>query len=71
MVFRDLEERDHWAFVRDYRRTTACWLVPKSLRLSSAIKKIEEEHMKSHPQLNEILKAADGSGFLLAVVAGA
>jgi hypothetical protein len=68
LEFRDLEEKEHWAFVNDYSRTTSAWLVPKSLHPSVAIKEIEDEHMNTYAQLKEILKTGGGRGFSLSIV---
>jgi 2EXR family len=68
LEFRDLEEKEHWAFVNDYRRTTSAWLVPKTLHPSVAINKIEDEHMNTYAQLKEILKTGGGRGFSLSIV---
>jgi hypothetical protein len=70
LAFRDLKEREHWAFVRDYQRNANYWLIEQPLRPLAAIKKIAEKHMDSHPQLKEILEEAGGRGFSLAVVVG-
>ncbi|KAE9380302.1 hypothetical protein N431DRAFT_395026 [Stipitochalara longipes BDJ] len=69
LQLRELKKNERWAFVKDYRRAVDHTLVPQSLPLSNALKKIAEAHLNPHSALKDILNG-NGGGLLLAIVVG-